>query len=131
ANKSFEKLTGLTSNEIIGKSVKEVFPDIDPVWIINYGKVALTGEPIHFENYMPELNKYYDIIAYSPKKNYFAVVFTDVSKNKIYEKELIAAKEKAEESDRLKTSFLQNMSHEIRTPMNAIMGFSELLPKKF
>lgn len=41
--------------------------------------------------------------------------------------ELSKAKEKAEESDRLKTSFLQNMSHEVRTPMNAIMGFSELL----
>ncbi len=40
---------------------------------------------------------------------------------------LTAAKEKAEESDRLKTAFLQNMSHEIRTPLNAIMGFSTLL----
>ena len=45
--------------------------------------------------------------------------------------ELITAKEKAEESDRLKTAFLQNMSHEIRTPMNAIMGFSRLLPINF
>jgi signal transduction histidine kinase/CheY-like chemotaxis protein len=41
--------------------------------------------------------------------------------------DLYNAKEKAEESDRLKTAFLQNMSHEIRTPMNAIMGFSDLL----
>jgi PAS domain S-box-containing protein len=45
--------------------------------------------------------------------------------------ELLAARIKAEENDRLKTSFLQNMSHEIRTPMNAIMGFSELLPLEF
>lgn len=45
--------------------------------------------------------------------------------------ELYLAKEHAEESDRLKTSFLQNMSHEIRTPMNAIMGFSELLVQNY
>lgn len=48
--------------------------------------------------------------------------------NKI-NKELVVSKERAEESDKLKTAFLQNMSHEIRTPMNAIIGFSELLSK--
>jgi PAS domain S-box-containing protein len=54
----------------------------------------------------------------------------DVSKMKEFEKELIEAKEKAEDSDRLKSAFLSNMSHEVRTPLNAIIGFSELLNKQ-
>ena len=54
-------------------------------------------------------------------------IIRDVTEQMMIEKELIASKERAEESDRLKTAFLMNMSHEIRTPMNAILGFLELL----
>ena len=53
--------------------------------------------------------------------------FRDITEKRRAEADLIAAKEKAEESDKLKTAFLHNVSHEIRTPMNAIIGFSTLL----
>jgi PAS domain S-box-containing protein len=51
----------------------------------------------------------------------------DITKSKNYEHELIKAKNKAEENDKLKSAFLANMSHEIRTPLNAILGFSQIL----
>ena len=54
-------------------------------------------------------------------------LISNISKRRAYEKQLITAIERAEQSDKLKSSFLTNMSHEIRTPLNAIMGFTNLL----
>lgn len=61
------------------------------------------------------------------KPDSMVIILKNINERKEAERNLLDAKRKAEESDKLKTAFLSNMSHEIRTPMNAIVGFSDLL----
>ena len=56
-------------------------------------------------------------------------IYENITERKKMEDELIVARDRARESDRLKTAFLNNLSHEIRTPLNAIVGFSEIINK--
>ncbi len=140
-NPAFEKLTGLKKDSVIGKTVLEILPATEKYWIEKYGQVALTGEPLKFENYSQELDRYFDVVCYSPEPLQFATVFTDTTYKVEKEKKLIEANKKLEEittkameneqkaveANQAKSEFLANMSHEIRTPMNAIIGFSDLL----
>jgi PAS domain S-box-containing protein len=87
-NPAFERLTGLKRENLIGRRLREVLPNEDPQWIEQFGRVALTGQPAHFENYSPALNKYYQVLAYQPAPRQFAVVFSDVTERKRQEAEL-------------------------------------------
>ena len=102
ANSAFKKFTGLKVDEIIGRTVTEVLPGIenDPAdWIGRYGKVALTGAPLSFEDYSEPINKWYNVSSYSPKKGYFAVTFTDITELKRVEQVLKESEEKLKKSN--------------------------------
>ncbi len=81
-NPAFERLTGLSANFLIGKTVLDVLPQTEFYWIEKYGKVALTGEPDAFENYSKELNRFFQVTAFRYAKNQFACIFADITQRK-------------------------------------------------
>ncbi|MDD3875137.1 MAG: PAS domain S-box protein [Bacteroidales bacterium] len=81
-NPSFERMTGLHSEKLIGKTVLEVLPKTEPYWIQFYGDVVLNNKPVFFENYANELQKYFDVKAFSPAPKQFVTIFSDITKRK-------------------------------------------------
>ncbi|WP_319482492.1 PocR ligand-binding domain-containing protein [uncultured Draconibacterium sp.] len=107
------------------KRVASIFSEIaakkQPIKDLENWKIGKNGELICvLTNGLPILNDEGKLVGYRG-------IDKNITERKLFEKELIKAKEKAEESDRLKSAFLANMSHEIRTPMNGILGFTNLL----
>lgn len=82
ANPAFEDHTGLKSKDFIGKLVLDVLPQTELHWIKEFGEVALMGKPKRLENYVKELNRYFDFTVYSPKKEQFALISTDITQRK-------------------------------------------------
>ena len=87
-NPAFEHMTGLKAADIIGKTVLDVLPGTESHWIEAYGKVALSGRPTTFSSLSSALDKWYEVLAYSPRPGYFATIFTDITERKAAEEEL-------------------------------------------
>jgi len=93
-NPAFERQTRLKAKDIIGKTVREVMPNTEPYWIETYGRVALTGESITFENYSQELDCHFYVTAFRPAINQFACIFVDITERKRSEQALLESEKK-------------------------------------
>ncbi|MEN9685267.1 MAG: hypothetical protein RLZZ28_1053 [Bacteroidota bacterium] len=137
-NNAYCKMTGYTSEEVIGKSPSLLQGE-------NTSKEELTRireslkrfESCRMEviNYKKDGTEFWTNIAFFPisdntgKYTHWIAIKRDVTARKVLEQNYIKAKEKAESASKAKSEFLANMSHEIRTPLNSVIGFSDLLMK--
>lgn len=100
-NPAFEKLTGLRADEITGKGVCTILPEIRNSsfnWIEKYGMIALGGEAEQFEQYSEPLKRWYQVHVYSTEKGYFNTVFTDSTETRFLNSELETIKKSLDQS---------------------------------
>ncbi|MDD5578302.1 MAG: PAS domain S-box protein [Methylobacter sp.] len=88
ANPAFERLTGLENP--IGKTARELVPDLEEFWFETYGKVALTGDPVRFENKSEALNRWFDVYALrvGDSMSRVALIFNNITERKLSEQAL-------------------------------------------
>ena len=138
ANPAFEKVTGYSEFDVVGKLPRVLQSRFHEgnihkqIWdTIRKGK-SWKGE---FKNHKKNGEIFWQHITIDPMLSHnnqitnYIVIAEDISEEVQMFEELRLAKQKAEESDRLKSAFLASISHEIRTPLNSIIGFSELIAK--
>jgi len=125
----------MKTTDVIGKTDFDVYPDDVALTFRNEDLAIMKdNEPIIYDkettdgngnNYI--VHKLKILADNGDRPPLIISLETDITKMKELESELIKAKDKAENSDNLKSAFLANMSHEIRTPLNAIVGFSRVI----
>ena len=134
---STNHVEGINADNITHSNVKDILPpeayesvrqNMD--WVILTGESSTSRHDLMLDGIL----HHYENRIFPLDNEYLLCMCRDISEqwnaeqtNKKQQKELEAARIKAEESDRLKSAFLANMSHEIRTPLNAIVGFSKLV----
>lgn len=135
-NKALEEKSHIPASEVLGRTDMEIFPNPDDAQKFKEDDLQLLKgrHPISFEEeYESAIGERRTVhttktfVIPKGKAPLLLGISWDITEQKNTEKELIRARNKAEESDRLKSAFLANMSHEIRTPLNAIVGFSRFL----
>ncbi|MBF0303283.1 MAG: transporter substrate-binding domain-containing protein [Desulfamplus sp.] len=128
-NPSFERMSGLSSSEITGKTIREIRPNIESYWIDTYGHVALTGEGTTFEYYSRRMKRHLNVTVYQPQPMQFASIFEDITERKLAKEKEERLKTQLEQAQRMESigTLAGGIAHDFNNILSPIIGYTEIL----
>ena len=123
-NSAFGRLTGLPLDRVLGRTIRELIPGIEPHWIEACGRVVRSGQAERIENSVAALGRRFEVHAWRSSVGRLAAVFSDVTERKLAEEAIKEGAERSREAaealreaGRNKDQFLAMLSHELRNPL--------------
>ncbi len=120
-NPSFEQLTGLKREDVIGRTKREVAPDNDPLWSITAGSVVQTGIPATLDYFSPAVNRHYHVLVYRSAPDQFAVIFTDITAHRQMQDEIRRSRDLLEEKVVERTLALKKSEDRFRNTLDNLV----------
>lgn len=129
-NDAYERLTGVGSKDVLGKTILQVWPGTEQTWIERCGRVAVTGNPETFEMYHEPTKKYWRCSLYRPWKSSdrFCMIFDDVTERKILKQQRTELERKALLSEKLESLNIMagSIAHNFNNQLAVVIGYLEM-----
>ena len=128
-NAAFERLLGMSGQDLIGRTLLTVMPKTESYWIRNLGQVALEGQTSEFEGYFGELGRYCQASAFRPKLGMVAAIFMDLTDRKMAEDQEKELKEKQQQARHLETitTLAGSVAHELNNILGPLLCYPDLI----